>query len=218
MSDITQMPFEELRAVAIEVMRGAAHIVTSRRVGDTEKLRAEMRGYLEAGSSSWYDSYFYALTYYCAVMVDKGHGMGFSHVRDLNGNPKHQIDVAEDFYVDMKPVLLNSDQGKIIMVHGTPDGRIVVGLGPDKKPVIRPLAYLTRVVPKGRYFLSSCFNGCKDPRILTLLRSKGWEFILTNDSPAVTMMIIEPVNYTMVSYGLTKRDAEESFGPGSYYQ
>lgn len=177
---------------------------------DKEAYRKDIRAAKAIGPMAWWDQAYYNYTLYCAEMVDRGNGMFFTGVR-FNGELCDSMTVMEEFALDGKAILFTSDQGNILAIHGLPDGTISTGKNEKGEPVISPLEDLKKVVPRGTYYLVSCYNACKDNEVLNQLAKEGWHFIKAGSSGSVNLGPISP-NHVMVSYAITKEDFKELAG------
>ena len=165
----------------------------------TEEKRNQIKAAISAGPEVYWDQMNKDICFYCKTMVTEfGKGSVFTNCR-YNGQPVDLVKMAIPFYLDKIPVVLSSDQGNVVCVHGCPDGSIFV----QGKQV--PLTDLEKWLAPGNYFLVSCYNARKRKEDLNYLASKGINLTPVAATETMTYLPVD-IDGTLYAYGSTWED------------
>lgn len=127
----------------------------------------------------------------------------FTNVRDQNGGIPITVFHLEAFDLDYKPFWLDSDQGRILLIHGSEDGLVYAG---TRK--MRLSEFLVKSnTPKGVWNLVSCFNGAKSDEELRMCQALGWEIIKIANFPTPSFSPVD-CRGNMAVHGIQPDEAE----------
>lgn len=174
-----------LRAQALAILRLGiqGQVQASQYKGPAlEAFRAQVRGWKAANA---YDPDLEAvLAPYYKECVNRASGNltvgGVFTGCTYKGVPAGTFTAYEEAVIDNEAIVYDTDQGQVLFVHGTPFGGIIVG---DHE---YPLSHLRNVVPKGTYWLISCFNATKSQEELDRMKSQGWDFRKVGSTMSIT--------------------------------
>jgi len=90
------------------------------------------------------------------ILVKKDNHIRFHNVKMADGSSMKSLDTFINFGLKGQPMLLCSDEGYILCVHGNKDGSFQIGA--SKLQYEEGIEYF-QYLPDGDYHLFSCYNG-----------------------------------------------------------
>ena len=165
----------------------------------TEEKKEMIEKLISAGPEVYWDNDCRNISFYCRTMVTEfGKGVKFTGCK-YKGEPVDLIKMAVPFYLDKIPVVLSSNEGNVVCVHGCPDGSIFV----QGKQV--PLTDLEKWLVPGDYFLVSCYNAKKKKDEIDALAAKGINLTVVAATETMTYLPVD-IDGTLYAYGSTWED------------
>lgn len=193
------MTIEEFKSFREMVIKKIAISLVAAGAISTEEKRNQVEEMIAAGPEVYWDQDCKDINLYCRTMVvEFGKGVVFTNCR-YNGKPVDLMKMVPAFYLDKIPVVLSSNEGNIVCVHGCQNGDIFI----QGKQV--PLRDLEKWLVKGNYFLVSCYNANKRPEDLDYLASKGINLIVVAATQTMTYLPVD-IDGTLYAYGSSWED------------